>query len=68
MTGIDLSSFTRDAKMEPLKTLKTFRQPKGDALKFTQKKNMQHAMVGISLVLVESGTISNGDKIFLTKY
>ena len=54
--------------MEPLKTLKKFRQPQGDALKFTQKKNMQHAMVGISLVLVQSGTICNGDEIFLTKY
>jgi len=68
VTGIDLQSFTRDSKMEPLKTLKRFRQPKGDALKFTQKKNMQHAMVGISLVLVQSGTIRNGDEIFLTKY
>ena len=68
VTGINLKTFTRDAKMEPLKTLKTFRQPYGDALKFTQRKNMQHAMVGISLVLVQSGTIRNGDEIFLTKY
>ena len=68
MTGIDLESFTRDSQMEPLKTLKTFRQPTGDALKFTQTKNMQHAMVGISLVLVQSGTIRKGDEIFLTKY
>ena len=68
VTGINLQTFTRDSQMEPLKTLKKFRQPQGDALKFTQKKNMQHAMVGISLVLVQSGTICNADEIFLTKY
>ena len=68
MTGINLKTFTRDVKMEPLTTLKTFRQPKGDGLKFTQTKNMKHAMVGIGLVLVQSGTIRKGDEIFLTRY
>lgn len=68
VTSIDLKTFIRDATMEPLKTLKTFRQPKGDALQYTQKKNMKHAMVGIGLVIVESGQIKIGDEIFLTRY
>ena len=53
MTGIDLESFTRDSQMEPLKTLKTFRQPTGDALKFTQTKNMQHVFFKIAETVLQ---------------
>ena len=62
---MDPATGIKDSENEPIRTLLTYRLPSTKDQAVIHDKNKKKPCVGMDSVLIKSGKISVGDKIFL---